>query len=335
MHRSVTTRFAADQIQRVFALIELLRGVAAFLVAPVVLHFAKTVSPTPRLARTLRPGCVWGSRARVSGPPCTCSFAVASSCDRRDLRRGSKERTRRSPRHRSLPASAASTRSRAVCNRRVSLPGRAAQSAVGDSRAAVFARHRQRAARLSVRAAIIPSTGAPAASGGLPRPGGRGPRRRGGRPRRGLDPVDLYRARADPGELAIPSVAGSEGIAERRWPPDCERVQPHLRHGRVRSRAVLSGSRAGESTEDGPTPQYCSLVRRVRIPVAVYATLLQIRLRCPSGRGLRTTYGQRLRSESGMTQVALERGRARNGNLAAVSRVGFDEVWTSRSPGGS
>jgi MFS family permease len=37
----------ADQIQRVFALIELLRGVAAFLVAPIVLHFAKTISSNP------------------------------------------------------------------------------------------------------------------------------------------------------------------------------------------------------------------------------------------------------------------------------------------------
>jgi hypothetical protein len=38
---------ASTQIQRVFALIELLRGVAAFLVAPVLLHLAMTVGKTP------------------------------------------------------------------------------------------------------------------------------------------------------------------------------------------------------------------------------------------------------------------------------------------------
>jgi MFS family permease len=38
---------AATQIQRVFALIELLRGVAAFMVAPVLVHLAMTVAKTP------------------------------------------------------------------------------------------------------------------------------------------------------------------------------------------------------------------------------------------------------------------------------------------------
>ena len=37
----------SSQIQRVFALIELLRGVAAFMVAPLVLHLAMTVSRNP------------------------------------------------------------------------------------------------------------------------------------------------------------------------------------------------------------------------------------------------------------------------------------------------
>jgi MFS family permease len=37
----------SDQIQRVFALIEFLRGTAAFLVAPVLLHFAKTFAASP------------------------------------------------------------------------------------------------------------------------------------------------------------------------------------------------------------------------------------------------------------------------------------------------
>ncbi|HET8978379.1 MAG TPA: MFS transporter [Solirubrobacteraceae bacterium] len=38
---------ASGQIQRVFALIELLRGVAAFMVAPILLHLAMTVSASP------------------------------------------------------------------------------------------------------------------------------------------------------------------------------------------------------------------------------------------------------------------------------------------------
>jgi MFS family permease len=37
----------SDQLQRVFALVELLRGVAAFLVAPILLHLAKTIGRTP------------------------------------------------------------------------------------------------------------------------------------------------------------------------------------------------------------------------------------------------------------------------------------------------
>lgn len=37
----------STQIQRVFALIELLRGVAAFMVAPVLLHLSMTVARTP------------------------------------------------------------------------------------------------------------------------------------------------------------------------------------------------------------------------------------------------------------------------------------------------
>ncbi|MCW3019921.1 MAG: transporter [Solirubrobacterales bacterium] len=46
----------STQIQRVFAVVELLRGVAAFMFAPIVLHFAKTVSPSP--ATGIRDG-VW------------------------------------------------------------------------------------------------------------------------------------------------------------------------------------------------------------------------------------------------------------------------------------
>jgi MFS family permease len=38
----------SSQLQRVFALIELLRGVAAFMFAPLLLHLAKTVSPNPQ-----------------------------------------------------------------------------------------------------------------------------------------------------------------------------------------------------------------------------------------------------------------------------------------------
>jgi MFS family permease len=40
----------SSQIARVFALVELLRGFAAFLVAPVLMHIAMTVSPTPSSA---------------------------------------------------------------------------------------------------------------------------------------------------------------------------------------------------------------------------------------------------------------------------------------------
>lgn len=38
----------SEEIQRVFALIELLRGVAAFMVAPIVLRLAETVGSTPQ-----------------------------------------------------------------------------------------------------------------------------------------------------------------------------------------------------------------------------------------------------------------------------------------------
>jgi hypothetical protein len=38
---------ASAQIQRVFALIELLRGVAAFIAAPLLLHLAMTIAPSP------------------------------------------------------------------------------------------------------------------------------------------------------------------------------------------------------------------------------------------------------------------------------------------------
>jgi hypothetical protein len=41
------------QIQRVFALIELLRGVAAFLVAPVILHVATSVGATPQAGTSI------------------------------------------------------------------------------------------------------------------------------------------------------------------------------------------------------------------------------------------------------------------------------------------
>jgi hypothetical protein len=38
---------ASAQLQRVFALVELLRGVAAFMIAPILLHLAMTVSASP------------------------------------------------------------------------------------------------------------------------------------------------------------------------------------------------------------------------------------------------------------------------------------------------
>jgi hypothetical protein len=39
--------FAPGTVQRIFALIELLRGAAAFITAPVLLHLAQTAGPTP------------------------------------------------------------------------------------------------------------------------------------------------------------------------------------------------------------------------------------------------------------------------------------------------
>jgi MFS family permease len=54
----------SDQIQRVFAVVELLRGVAAFMFAPIVLHLSKTVARTP--AEGTRIG-VWLCFAIASG----------------------------------------------------------------------------------------------------------------------------------------------------------------------------------------------------------------------------------------------------------------------------
>jgi MFS family permease len=54
----------SDQIQRVFAVVELLRGVAAFMFAPIVLHLSKTIARTP--AEGTRIG-VWLCFAIASG----------------------------------------------------------------------------------------------------------------------------------------------------------------------------------------------------------------------------------------------------------------------------
>ena len=72
---------ASSQIQRVFAMIELLRGVAAFMVAPVLLHLAMTVDPTPPRARPLPSGCASGSRpvGRSSPDVSSCSAEPDSS----------------------------------------------------------------------------------------------------------------------------------------------------------------------------------------------------------------------------------------------------------------
>ncbi len=55
---------ASGQIQRVFALIELLRGVAAFLVAPVLVHLAMTVASTPQSGTTT---AIWVCFGIVAG----------------------------------------------------------------------------------------------------------------------------------------------------------------------------------------------------------------------------------------------------------------------------
>ncbi len=44
---ALTSARRSTQLQRVFALIELLRGVAAFMVAPILLHLSMTVGATP------------------------------------------------------------------------------------------------------------------------------------------------------------------------------------------------------------------------------------------------------------------------------------------------
>jgi MFS family permease len=54
----------STQIQRVFALIELLRGVAAFMIAPVLLHLAMTVAKTPAAGT---PVAIWVGFALAAG----------------------------------------------------------------------------------------------------------------------------------------------------------------------------------------------------------------------------------------------------------------------------
>ena len=90
---AVRRRFlaASASLQRVFAIVELLRAVAAFMIAPVFAHFAATVGgnlePEPRS----RCGSASGSRsaARRSGSASTCSAA-----------RGRRRRPRALPRRR-------------------------------------------------------------------------------------------------------------------------------------------------------------------------------------------------------------------------------------------
>ncbi|MFZ1993151.1 MAG: MFS transporter, partial [Solirubrobacteraceae bacterium] len=62
---------ASTQIQRVFALIELLRGVAAFMIAPVLLHLAMTVARTPAAGT---PVAIWVGLGLAAGG------AIVSAC---------------------------------------------------------------------------------------------------------------------------------------------------------------------------------------------------------------------------------------------------------------
>ncbi|HEX4467671.1 MAG TPA: MFS transporter [Solirubrobacteraceae bacterium] len=65
---------ASDQIQRVFAVVELLRGVAAFMFAPIVLHLSKTVAQDP--AAGIRVG-VWLCFGVAAGGAFLASYIYA------------------------------------------------------------------------------------------------------------------------------------------------------------------------------------------------------------------------------------------------------------------
>jgi MFS family permease len=71
----------AANLQRVFAIVELMRAVAAFMIAPIFAHFAVTVGGNVGRAPASRCGSVWDSRSVV--PPSRCSSTFSAVRARR------------------------------------------------------------------------------------------------------------------------------------------------------------------------------------------------------------------------------------------------------------
>jgi hypothetical protein len=104
----VQTAHASAQIQRVFALVELLRGVAAFLAAPLLAHLATTVAAAPAAGTRPRSGCAWDRRRRRAHRPATARAGTGAAATPPTSSAGSGARSRRGSRHRSWPRSGAS-----------------------------------------------------------------------------------------------------------------------------------------------------------------------------------------------------------------------------------
>lgn len=90
----------SEEIQRVFALIELLRGVAAFMVAPIVLHLAETVGSTPQSGIGVAVWVCFGIAAFGGLTAAYLRRSPARRCDHRDWSAGSTGRGRHSSRRR-------------------------------------------------------------------------------------------------------------------------------------------------------------------------------------------------------------------------------------------
>jgi hypothetical protein len=96
------------QIQRVIALIELLRGVAAFIAAPLLLHLAMTSTPSLQPGSRLPSGCVWESLPAVDSSPPRCSPLAALGCSVPTSSAGGRARSLRGNHRRLALGSAAS-----------------------------------------------------------------------------------------------------------------------------------------------------------------------------------------------------------------------------------
>ena len=111
-----TTGFSlrAGQLQRVFAMLELLRGAAAFAAGPIIVHLADTTGGSP--AAGIRIG-VWVCFAIVvtgARPRCTCSSSAAASSRFPTSRTGRTPASRPGTRRRWPPGSAAPSRTTAT-----------------------------------------------------------------------------------------------------------------------------------------------------------------------------------------------------------------------------